>query len=33
MENKSQRNMLKSKGPRIDPWDTPNRISSQELHA
>ena len=25
--------MLKSKGPRIDPFGTPNRISSRELHA
>ena len=32
MQNKSLRNMLKSKGPRIDAYGTPNRISSQELY-
>ena len=33
MLNKSHRNMLKNKGPRIDPCDTSNGISSQELYA
>lgn len=29
MKNKSQKNMLNKRGPKIDPWGTPNKISSQ----
>ena len=31
-ESKSQTNMLNKSGPRIEPWETPNNIPSQELH-
>lgn len=30
-ENKSQTNFLNDRGPKIEPYGTPNSISSQEL--
>ena len=29
--NKSQKNELDKRGARIDPWGTPNKISSNDL--
>ena len=31
MKNKSHRKMLNKKDPKIEPWETPNTISAQEL--
>ena len=33
MKNKSRKKMLNKRGPKIDPWGTPNKISSHELYA
>ena len=33
MKNKSHKNMLNKRSPKIDPWGTPNKISSHELNS
>ena len=33
MKNKSQKNMLNKRGPKIDPCGHPNKISSHELNS
>ena len=32
MKNKSHTKMLDKRGPKTDPWVTPNKISSHELY-
>ena len=33
MKNNSHKHMLNKRGPKSDPWGTPNKISSHELYA
>ena len=33
MKNKSHKKILNKRGPKIDPWGTPSKISSHDLHA
>ena len=32
MKNKSHKKVLNKIGPKIDPWETPKKISSHELY-
>ena len=32
MKNKSHKKIFNKRGPKIDPWGTPNKISSNELY-
>ena len=33
MRNESHKKMLDKRDPKIDPWETPNKIFSHELYA
>ena len=32
MKKRTHKNVLNKRGPKIDPWGTPNKISSHQLY-